>query len=80
MSYSSRFADFPHWIPDRKITDPEELFTGWMLLSYRPISSRCSGSSLCSAAPLQIKRQSEANRLLCLAMGFGSGVSPDRPR
>ncbi len=35
MSFSSRFADFPHWVPDRKITDPEELFTGWMLLSYK---------------------------------------------
>lgn len=35
MSYSSRFADFPHWVPERKVADPEELFTGWMLLSYR---------------------------------------------
>ena len=32
---SSRFGDFPHWMPDRKVDDPNSLFTGWMLLSYR---------------------------------------------
>lgn len=35
MRVSTRFGDFPHYVPDRKITDPEKLFTGWMLLSYR---------------------------------------------
>jgi putative ABC transport system permease protein len=33
-----------------------------MLLSCRPISSRCSGFGLCSAARLPIVRQSAANR------------------
>ena len=42
MSFSSRFADFPHWVPDHKIADPEELFTGWMLLSYRKPASASS--------------------------------------
>jgi xylan 1,4-beta-xylosidase len=32
---SSRFGDFPHWMPARKVGDPASLFTGWMLLSYR---------------------------------------------
>lgn len=32
---SSRFGDFPHWMPTRKVEDPNSLFTGWMLLSYR---------------------------------------------
>ncbi len=35
MSVSARFGDFPHWMPEGKVDDPESLFTGWMLLSYR---------------------------------------------
>ncbi len=31
---SSRFGDFPHWVPAKKVDDPNSLFTGWMLLSY----------------------------------------------
>jgi xylan 1,4-beta-xylosidase len=35
MSVDARFADFPHYMPTARVTDPESLFTGWMLLSYR---------------------------------------------
>jgi xylan 1,4-beta-xylosidase len=35
MSVDTRFADFPHYMPSGKVSDPESLFTGWMLLSYR---------------------------------------------
>ncbi len=35
MFASTRFGDFPHYLPTRKWARPEELFTGWMLLSYR---------------------------------------------
>ncbi len=35
MMVSARFGDFPHYVPTSKIDDPEKLFTGWMLLSYR---------------------------------------------
>src|SRR5689334_8119989 len=35
MRIDTRFADFPHYMPTRKITQDESLFTGWMLLSYR---------------------------------------------
>jgi hypothetical protein len=35
MEVSTRFGDFPHYVPDGKVDDPESLFTGWMLLSYR---------------------------------------------
>jgi xylan 1,4-beta-xylosidase len=35
MFASTRFGDFPHYLPTRRWTRPEELFTGWMLLSYR---------------------------------------------
>jgi hypothetical protein len=42
MWASSRFADFPQWVPTRKIDDPDSLFTGWMLLSYRKAASASS--------------------------------------
>jgi xylan 1,4-beta-xylosidase len=35
MAVSTRFGDFPHFAPTTAVTDPERLFTGWMLLSYR---------------------------------------------
>jgi len=35
MSVNTRFADFPHYMPTSKFENPESLFTGWMLLSYR---------------------------------------------
>ncbi|MDV6330236.1 family 43 glycosylhydrolase [Asticcacaulis sp. 201] len=35
MAVSARFGDFPHYVPTGKVDDPDSLFTGWMLLSYR---------------------------------------------
>ncbi|HET8712767.1 MAG TPA: discoidin domain-containing protein [Gemmatimonadales bacterium] len=35
MYADTRFGDFPHWLPARKWQRSDELFTGWMLLSYR---------------------------------------------
>jgi len=35
MAVSTRFGDFPHYVPKSKFNDPDSLFTGWMLLSYR---------------------------------------------
>jgi hypothetical protein len=35
MFANTRFGDFPHFLPKRKWQDRNELFTGWMLLSYR---------------------------------------------
>jgi hypothetical protein len=32
---TTRFGDFPHFLPTKKWQRKEELFTGWMLLSYR---------------------------------------------
>ena len=43
MSVDTRFADFPHTMPTNKIADPGQLFTGWMLLSYR---KRATASSV----------------------------------
>jgi xylan 1,4-beta-xylosidase len=42
MFADTRFADFPHYLPARKWTDPGELFTGWMLLSYRKAATASS--------------------------------------
>ncbi|MGZ2410846.1 xylan 1,4-beta-xylosidase [Sphingomonas sp. F9_3S_D5_B_2] len=35
MAVSTRFGDFPHFAPTAKVSDPDSLFAGWMLLSYR---------------------------------------------
>lgn len=35
MAVSTRFGDFPHYVPTTKFRHPDQLFTGWMLLSYR---------------------------------------------
>ncbi|MFZ1290395.1 MAG: discoidin domain-containing protein, partial [Melioribacteraceae bacterium] len=32
---NTRFGDFPHYLPTKKIINKDELFTGWMLLSYK---------------------------------------------
>ena len=35
MHVDTRFGDFPHWLPTKAGQSSDELFTGWMLLSYR---------------------------------------------
>ena len=35
MYVDTRFGDFPHYLPTRATRSSDELFTGWMLLSYR---------------------------------------------
>jgi xylan 1,4-beta-xylosidase len=42
MFANTRFGDFPHYLPTGKWTGKDELFTGWMLLSYR---KPCTASS-----------------------------------
>jgi hypothetical protein len=43
MYSDTRFGDFPHYLPDKKWTRSDELFTGWMLLSYQ---KPCMASSV----------------------------------
>jgi hypothetical protein len=43
MYANTRFGDLPHYLPTKKWTDRNELFTGWMLLSYR---KPCTASSV----------------------------------
>ena len=35
MYSNTRFGDFPHYLPTEKWSDKNDLFIGWMLLSYR---------------------------------------------
>jgi hypothetical protein len=35
MYSNTRFGDFPHYLPTKKWNNKEDLFIGWMLLSYR---------------------------------------------
>lgn len=35
MFSNTRFGDLPHYLPTEKWQDKDDLFTGWMLLSYR---------------------------------------------
>ena len=48
MYSNTRFGDFPHFLPRRKWTDRNELFAGWMLLSYR---KPCVSSSALDSFP-----------------------------
>ena len=50
MSVSTRFGDFPHYAPGAKVEDPERLFTGWMLLSYRKAAVASSTAGEFAAA------------------------------
>jgi len=49
MFATTRFGDFPHYLPTRKWTDRNELFTGWMLLSYRKRATASSARDTFSA-------------------------------
>jgi hypothetical protein len=42
MYVDTRFGDFPHWLPTSAWRTSDELFTGWMLLSYRKTATASS--------------------------------------
>jgi len=48
MYVDTRFGDFPHWLPTRTWRRSDDLFTGWMLLSYR---KRVTASSVRDTFP-----------------------------
>lgn len=40
MNANTRFGDLPHYLPTKKWTNRNDLFTGWMLLSYqKPVTA-----------------------------------------
>ena len=42
MYVDTRFGDFPHWLPAKAWRRSDDLFTGWMLLSYRKTATASS--------------------------------------
>ncbi len=50
MAVSSRFGDFPHYMPTKAVADPASLFTGWMLLSYRKSATASSSDGAFAAS------------------------------
>jgi len=42
LHVDTRFGDFPHWLPTRPGQSSDDLFTGWMLLSYRKTATASS--------------------------------------
>jgi hypothetical protein len=64
---NTRFGDFPHYIPQKRWTNKDELFTGWMLLSYRkPVTASSVRDTFPASNITDENRQSfwvaEANR------------------
>jgi hypothetical protein len=50
MYADTRFGDFPHYLPTGRWTNSSELFTGWMLLSYRATAHASSARDSFPAA------------------------------
>lgn len=50
MHANTRFGDFPHYLPTKTLTNKDELFTGWMLLSYKKPTTATSIIDTFSAA------------------------------
>jgi hypothetical protein len=51
MAVSTRFGDFPHYAPKSRFEDPDSLFTGWMLMSYRkPVTASSTRRGFGTAA------------------------------
>jgi hypothetical protein len=50
MFADTRFGDFPHFLPNGKWSDKNELFTGWMLLSFRKPVTASSYNGVFAAA------------------------------
>ncbi|MDF3021556.1 MAG: coagulation factor 5/8 type domain protein [Steroidobacteraceae bacterium] len=61
MSVDTRFGDFPHYMPTAKVADPQSLFTGWMLLSYRKPATASSTLGPPAAVPFIAANATDEN-------------------
>ena len=51
MYSSTSFGDYPNWNADQNIKNPDDRFTGWMLLSYgKKVTVSSTDSTLCAKA------------------------------
>ncbi len=58
MFTNTAYGDYPHYMPTKKVDQPSELFTGWMLLNYNKpvrVSSSLAGYSANYAVDEQMK-------------------------
>lgn len=77
MAVSTRFGDFPHYVPSTKFDDADGLFTGWMLLSYRrPVAASSTRKGFGTAAltdedprTFWVARENRSGETLTLDLG-----------
>ena len=82
FSVSTRFGDFPHYAPSTKFDDPDRLFTGWMLLSYRkPVAASSTRAGFGTAAVTDenprtfwVAASNTAGQMLTLDLGAAKTV------
>ena len=82
FSVSTRFGDFPHYAPSTKFDDPDRLFTGWMLLSYRkPVAASSTRAGFGTAAltdenprTFWVAASNTAGQMLTLDLGAAKTV------
>jgi hypothetical protein len=77
MYVDTRFGDFPHWLPTKPWRSSDELFTGWMLLSYRKSVASSSARDSFPAANITdenprtfwVARNAQAGEWLTIDLG-----------
>ena len=78
MYADTRFGDFPHWAPTRRWTQSSDLFTGWMLLSYRkPVTA---SSAIDSFPPANITDENPRTFWVARANRPGETITIDLGR
>ena len=75
MHASSRFQDFPQYIPRKKIDDVDSLFTGWMLLSYRKTAT--ASSTVGEFAPARVTDENPQTFWLASSKNPGENLTVD---
>jgi hypothetical protein len=75
MHASSRFQDFPQYMPRKKIDDVDSLFTGWMLLSYRKPAT--ASSTVGEFAPNRVTDENPQTFWLASSKNPGENLTVD---
>jgi len=75
MHASSRFQDFPQYMPRKKIDDVDSLFTGWMLLSYRKPAT--ASSTVGEFAPNRVTDENPQTFWLASSKNPGENLTID---
>jgi xylan 1,4-beta-xylosidase len=78
MFADTRFGDFPHRVPGERWSTPDELFTGWMLLSYRKPAT--ASSALPEHPPAAVTDEDPRTFWVAAATGNDQWVTVDLSR